>query len=259
VTNERTEILARLDHERRSLRRDGEGLELRPSVTRTWAADGSHRSVTWSSLSADSADTVIEEEVDHHRRLGQPFEWKLYGHDGPPDPLDRLRGHGFTIGPREAVLVYEFSRPQIWAEAGEAEVVRVDHPEQVDVYRKVAEGVFGKDYAFTAAELATALRSGSKQHRGYVAYSGVTPAGVGRLYTHPDSVFGGLYGGGTIPQFRGRGLYRAVVAARASDATAAGARYLIVDALPTSRPILERLGFERVTDTWSCTWTPGGE
>jgi hypothetical protein len=259
VADDLTEIRARLDHERRSLRRDGEGLELRPSVTRIWAADGSHRSVTWSSLSADSADAVIAEEVGHHRRLGKPFEWKLYGHDGPPDLLDRLRRHGFTIGPKESVLVYDLSRLQNWAEGGEVEVVRVDHSEQVDVYREVAEGVFGKDYAFTAAELAAALRGGSKQHRGYVAYSGSTPAGVGRLYTHPDSVFGGLYGGGTIPQFRGRGIYRAVVAARASDATAAGARYLIVDALPTSRPILERLGFERVTDTWPCTWTPGGE
>ena len=35
-----------------------------------------------------------------------------------------------------------------------------------------------------------------------------------------------------------------------------GARYLSVDALPTSRPILERLGFVRLTDSWPCTWRP---
>jgi hypothetical protein len=28
---------------------------------------------------------------------------------------------------------------------------------------------------------------------------------------------------------------------------------LLVDALPTSRPILEKLGFVRLTDTWPCT------
>jgi hypothetical protein len=47
-------------------------------------------------------------------------------------------------------------------------------------------------------------------------------------------------------------LYRATVAARGLDAVKSGARYLIVDALPTSRPILERLGFVQVTYTWPC-------
>ncbi|MFY9860709.1 MAG: hypothetical protein WAK80_09150, partial [Candidatus Cybelea sp.] len=62
-----------------------------------------------------------------------------------------------------------------------------------------------------------------------------------------------LYGGGTMEQHRGRGFYRATVAARARDAIDFGARYLIVDALPTSQPILENLGFVRLTDTWPCT------
>ena len=91
------------------------------------------------------------------------------------------------------------------------------------------------------------------QHRGYMVVEGSTAVNIGRLYSHPQSAFGGLYGGGTRKQYRGRGLYRATVAARARDAVKLGARYLIVDALPTSRPILEKLGFVRLTDTWPCT------
>ena len=60
----------------------------------------------------------------------------------------------------------------------------------------------------------------------------------------PDRAFAGLYGGGTDPVWRGRGVYRAVVAARAAEARARSVRYLTVDALETSRPILQRLGFE---------------
>jgi len=52
----------------------------------------------------------------------------------------------------------------------------------------------------------------------------------------------------TLPAFRGRGLYRATVAERARIASTAIAG-LYVDALPTSRPILERLGFVRLTTT----------
>ena len=264
-------ILNRLDEERRTLARDGEVVDVLPRLTRLRAADGSHHLVMYSSLDEADAEAAVAGEVEHHRRLGVSFEWKLYAHDTPPGLVDVLRRHGFAVGPREAVLVYDLQQPPPWAaDAGDegGRVERVDRPEQLAAFRRVAEAVFGKDYTFTTTALADALRSGSTQHRGYVAYAGGVPGdasqagepvSVGRLYTHPDSWFAGLYGGGTVRAYRGRGLYRAVVAARARDAVAAGARYLIVDALPTSRPVLERLGFRRVTDTWPCEWTPGGE
>jgi hypothetical protein len=247
------DVLARLNLERRVLARDGEMLEILPDVTRLSSADGSRQGVIFSILTDGTADEVIGREVARFRRLGVAFEWKAYAHDAPADLVDRLRQHGLSIGECEAVLVYDLSVMPTWAgEAGDVRVERVDRPEQVNDFRAVAEAVFAKDYSFTAGELLQALRSGSTQHRGYVAYAGDRPVSIGRLYTHPDSHFGGLYGGGTLKRHRGRGFYRAVVAARARDALAAGARYLIVDALPTSRPVLERMGFEMVTQTWPC-------
>jgi hypothetical protein len=44
-------------------------------------------------------------------------------------------------------------------------------------------------------------------------------------------------------------LYRATVAKRAELARERGYRWLYSDALPTSRPILERLGFVAITTT----------
>jgi hypothetical protein len=253
---DRDHVLRLLDRERRHLAHDGISIDVRPALTRASAADGSHHAIAFSSLPVATADAIIDGEIEHHRQRGVGFEWKAYAHDGPPDLLDRLARHGFTIGEREAVVVYELARRAAWLEASAHRVVRIEHPEQVDVYRAVAERIFGKDYAFTADELATALASGSTQHRAYLAYAGDEPVSIGRLYTHPDSAFGALYGGGTLPAHRGRGFYRALVAARGRDAVAAGAAYLLVDALPTSLPILERLGFERVIDTWPCCWSP---
>jgi predicted GNAT family acetyltransferase len=251
-------LLARFDHERRHLARDGEKIELLPLVTRLGGADGSWRSVVWSSLTPENADVVIAQEIEHHRRLGVSFEWKLYAHDTPPDLTDRLRRHGFHVGEREAVLVFDLTTPRNWIDGTDVSgTCRVQNVDQVELYRRVAEEAFdGRDERDTAAQLAAALLAGSTQHRGYIAYDGDEPASVGRLYTHPDSAFGGLYGGGTRPGFRGRGFYRALVAARARDALAAGAKYLQVDAMPTSRPILERLGFQWVTETWPCVWKP---
>ena len=58
-----------------------------------------------------------------------------------------------------------------------------------------------------------------------------------------------MFGGITLPEFRGRGLYRATVAKRAELARERGYRWLYSDALPTSRPILERVGFVPITTT----------
>jgi len=55
-----------------------------------------------------------------------------------------------------------------------------------------------------------------------------------------------LYGGATIPRARGRGAYKALNRARWEDAVALGTPALITQGGSMSRPILERLGFERV-------------
>jgi hypothetical protein len=256
------EILQLLDDERPRFAGYGRIVERLHDVMRFRAADGSYPVVVIAGgFDPQNADAVIAREVEHHRACGHvPFEWTVYGHHAPSNMVKRLERHGFTTGPQEAVMVCDLSERPAWmddgtAEPGDAPVVRriVDEQMLAD-FRQVAGTVFGKDYSFTTNELRDALREGSTEHRGYVAYAGAhgAPAAVGRLYTHPQSQVGGLYGGGTLAAFRGHGFYRATVAARARDALASGARFLRVDALPTSRPILERLGFIRLTDTWPC-------
>jgi hypothetical protein len=55
-----------------------------------------------------------------------------------------------------------------------------------------------------------------------------------------------LYGGATKPSARGRGAYRALLRVRWDEAVARGTPALITQGGSMSRPILERLGFERV-------------
>src|SRR4051794_19901385 len=111
------DILSRLDDERRHLARDGEVVDALPSVTRLRPADGSYYLIAYASLAEADADAAIEREVEHHRRMGVGFEWKVYAHDNPPGLADRLRRHGFDVGPTEAVLVYDLARPPDWPPA----------------------------------------------------------------------------------------------------------------------------------------------
>jgi GNAT superfamily N-acetyltransferase len=57
-----------------------------------------------------------------------------------------------------------------------------------------------------------------------------------------------LSGGATLPSARGRGAYRALVAARWRDAAARGVPALVTQAGAMSRPILRRLGFREVCE-----------
>jgi GNAT superfamily N-acetyltransferase len=57
-----------------------------------------------------------------------------------------------------------------------------------------------------------------------------------------------LFGGATLPEARGRGAYRALVAARWEDAVKRGTPALVTQASPMSRPILKRLGFREVCE-----------
>jgi GNAT superfamily N-acetyltransferase len=64
-----------------------------------------------------------------------------------------------------------------------------------------------------------------------------------------DSDFASLWGGGTVPDWRGRGVFRSLVAYRARLARERGYRYVQVDASDGSRPILQRLGFAKLAET----------
>jgi hypothetical protein len=77
--------------------------------------------------------------------------------------------------------------------------------------------------------------------RTYVAFLDGELVGVANSLFTPQVV--NMMGGSVRPDARGRGAYRALVAARWRDAVARGTPALTVQAGAMSRPILERVGF----------------
>ncbi len=82
-----------------------------------------------------------------------------------------------------------------------------------------------------------------------LARAGDTTVAAGRVEFHDGTDFASIWGGGTLRGWRGRGVFRALVARRAALACDPGFSYLQVDAMPTSRPILARLGFVELAIT----------
>ena len=250
------EVLTIFRSELRNVEWRGEKLEQLSEVTRRSSTDGIQNSVIAFDVDEESAGKAILSQIDHFRRLNREFEWKVFSFDSPVDLVLRLGRLGFIVGNKEAVVAYDVaSGLEPFEGSFDCKVVHVCRTKQLADYRHVAEEIFKKDYSFTIDQLGEALQKGLKGHDAYIAYHKTRPVAIGRLYTDPNSQFAGLYGGGTLAEFRGRGFYRAILRARAQDAKASGARYLQVDALPTSLPILIRLGFKRIADTWPCSFT----
>ena len=203
-------------------------------------------------------DQLIRAQVSHFQDLGQPFEWKTFSHDHPQDFLRRLECFGFSRGDAEAVMVAPGQRV-----ADEPGAV----PPGIEVFRLRT----GSDFQALAEELGQAFgEAHDVQARAYELAVAAFPESVfvlgartrgelvasGRLELVAGSDFGTLWGGSVVPSWRHRGLYRALVTRRAQLALEAGFSLLEVDALPSSQPILERLGFAMVTATVPYTWAP---
>ncbi|HET7573278.1 MAG TPA: GNAT family N-acetyltransferase [Gaiellaceae bacterium] len=207
-------------------------------------------------LSAAELDELIARQVARFSELGVPFEWKFHSHDRPAVLEERLVAAGFVAEDLETVLVAEAAA----VPAGEPpQGVRLrEVRERADLERidDLAAVVWGEGERWHAEVLSGELAADPDGIAVVVAEAEGAVVSAAWVRFPAGTEFATFWGGSTHPDWRGRGIYRALVAHRARLALARGRRWLEVDALPTSRPILERLGFRAVTETRPYVWTP---
>jgi GNAT superfamily N-acetyltransferase len=221
-------------------------------VVRVVDPDGGWSGVTWSDLDADTADAVIAAQVVRFAEAGGEWEWKHYSYDRPGDLPDRLLAAGFEAEPPEALLVAEIAGLDRTALSVAPVGVRLEpvvDDDGVAALRQVHDQVFGGDHRRAAAALQRALAEQPDTVAAVVAVADGVPVAASRMELHAGTEFASLWGGGTLPEWRKKGIFRAMVAHRARLAADRGYRYLQVDAMPDSRPILRRLGFTELATT----------
>ncbi|PWI44228.1 GNAT family N-acetyltransferase [Streptomyces sp. ICBB 8177] len=219
-------------------------------VVRQTGGPAAWNGVLWSDLTEQTADAAIAEQVRHFDALGRGFEWKLYSHDRPGDLAARLRAAGFVPEPAESLMVAAVADLSDRVELPEGVRLRtVTDAAGVDLVADVHEQVFRSGRSRLRQRLLSQLAAHPGTVSAVVATAGDVPVAAARLELHAGTEFAGLWGGGTLAAWRGRGIYRALVAHRVRLAAERGYRWLQVDASEASRPILERLGFERLATT----------
>lgn len=248
-------LLAVLDAARKSSGERAPG-----PVVRERSADGSELRIVHSTCPAKDLPGVIRREIELARTLGARFEWKLYGHDQPPELAEALRAAGLEPEERETVLALDLRAlpttltEQIHALGDAPADVRSVGLAGLEDYERISVRSGRRDAAAERARLAASWAEHSAGLQVHVAHRDGVPVSGGRLHlpTGEALVTHGmaeLAGGRTVPEHRRRGYFTATVLSRISAAAAAGARTLWVDALPTSAPVLTDLGFRPVTWT----------
>lgn len=211
---------------------------------------------------SENLDGLICGAVSHYEADARitHFEWKTRGHDAPPDLLDRLAAHGFVLESAETVMAGVVASA-IAADAtlpGGYDLIRAETESQVREAEALASRVFGDSRERStrqADELVQRFRSAPESFEMWFVRA---PSGAvvcsGRVDFVDGTDFAGLWGGACDPAHRGKGLYRALAAARARSAAARSKLYLHVDCTEFSRPILQRAGLVPITTSTPAIW-----
>ncbi|MFF7329965.1 GNAT family N-acetyltransferase [Streptomyces sp. NPDC008150] len=208
-------------------------------------------------LRGAALDRLIAAQRDHFAGRGESVEWKVREHDAPADLTRRLRAAGFVPGETQTVLVGRAaglaSEPVL---PDGVKLRRVTEDTDLRAIAAMEAEVWGSEPAQLHGFLAGQVAAAPDDVAVLVAEADGEVVSAAWLVLAPGSAFGGLRGGTTLPAWRRRGIYQALVAARARLAVARGVEYLQVDASSDSTPILVRLGFRAATTATSYVWTP---
>ena len=196
----------------------------------------------------DVDDAVAATRDLAHTRGVEKVTWWVGSLSTPADLAARLEQAGLAADPDDPRLAaLALTHPP----AGEP-TVEVTRVRSEDEYLRALE-IGWECFAVPESERAQRLAAeraawpqtaADHTRADYIACVDGEPAGSARSVFASEAVL--LLGGATLPRARGRGVYTALVHARWRDAVERGTPTLVVGAGRMSRPILERLGFERL-------------
>lgn len=247
-------ILALYDQDRMNVRLFGMQREETSHVVRHISSDGEGL-IIYSDLQSTNAEKVIQEQIAHFRMRRRDLRWIVYQHDTPPNLRDLLLTYGFRAEEPEAIMVLDLEHvSSALLDPIPHPVQRITDPYGIDDVVTIRREIWEGDYSSTAQALANRLTDAPQSLGLYVAYVDGKPASTAQISFYPRGHFASLVHAATLPAYRGRGLYTALVAIRVQEARRRGMRFLDTDASPMSRPILEKLGFRWLTEAHPCTW-----
>lgn len=206
-----------------------------------------------SNVNESDVREIIKNELNYFSNLEQDFEWKVYNYDKPASLKDILEQEGFTVDDPEALMVMKldeqhpllnydqhFNLKEITDEQGIQDIIVLE------------DAIWNVPHAELGERLWRDKQNNPESLYLYGIYEDGQLVSVAWMYLEENSSFASLWGGSTLPLFRGKGYYTALLATRAKKAYENGHPFLTVDASSMSRPILEKSGFLCLAYSYGC-------
>lgn len=201
-----------------------------------------------SHLTTGKLESLVTRTFNFYAAHDRRFEWKTFDHDRS-DLRPLLAQLGAQPEPREALVLGETTAVVSDASLpGRLTLRPVSSRVDLERIGALESEVWAEDWSWLADDLEARLAS-SAPVEVLLVEDGDLAVSAAWLVPLVGTHVAGLWGGCTLSSYRGRGIYRALVARRASIAVERGYSTLQVDASDDSRPILERLGLHVVGGT----------
>ena len=198
--------------------------------------------IYFSNIPEPELDRIIQDQITFFKTKSIPFEWKVYNFDKPENLPGRLHAHGFISDEKEHLMVFDLSNHQFQKTALDAPVI-IEHVRDSstrEAIQRFQESIWNIDLSDNFKYLA----ENESIFSHYVAMVHGEIIGSGWTEYLEDSKFPEIHGGAIAPQWRGKGVYSALLNARLQELAQLGYEYITVDAAPMSYPILEKKGFK---------------
>ncbi|HML51287.1 MAG TPA: hypothetical protein PKD84_07740 [Propionicimonas sp.] len=215
-------------------------------------------------LTIAALDTLVSRVIAHFgARSVSQFEWKTRSHDVGNDSLvAALLRADLAPEPVETVMIGETAKLMTPVAVPESLVLRKagtgghDLSDDVEAVDALHAAVFEHHQSRFSERLMAELTERPDLRELWLVSDGVQAISAGRVeFSGPVA---GLFGGATLPQWRGRGLYRAMTASRAASAARAGCELMYAECTPFSEPILRSAGLRAITTTTPYLWRRPG-
>jgi len=198
-----------------------------------------------STLTQENADSVIAEVQNFFGKRGHVVGWWLNPSSTPVDLVSKLEAAGFSRVIEQAGLVLTDMEREIRCNPSVTvrKATRADRDELIRLY-SVGYPVPEK-WSAIYCDLLWLLETGNH----YLAFlDGVEePVSVSSMFSPPNSSIAVMQGAATLTEYRGRGVYTAMVAKRLADARDMGKDTAVLQAdRKTSAPVCVKLGFKEV-------------
>lgn len=182
-------------------------------------------------------------------------EWKTRGHDNAPGLHEALLEHGFVPDEPESIMIGEARALAVDVRLPEGVTLRrITEESDVRAMSAIEDEIFDEPVSNETADAHIRRLSLGDGMELWIAEFEGQIVSVGRLEPARGTSFAGIWGGATRPEWRGRGIYRALTAARAHSALDMGKTLIHSDSTEYSRPILERSGLLKVSTTTPYRW-----